>query len=68
MYVVCSANPIGLSGKFMLIFDRWRKDRSELERLKTNDMRTNCKRRYTSGILGKKFDCDTLIFISFISL
>jgi len=36
------------------------------ERLKINEMRTYRKR--TSGILGKKFDCDTLIFVRFIQL
>jgi len=38
------------------------------ERLKTNDMRTYRKRYGTSGILEKKFGCETLIFVSFIRL
>jgi len=37
------------------------------ERLKTNDLRIYRKRFGTSGILGKKFGCDTLIFVSFIT-
>jgi len=38
---------IGLSGKFMPIFGRWRKEGLNIsERLKTNDMRTYRKRWY----------------------
>jgi len=36
------------------------------ERLKTNDM--HIVKDSTSGILGKKFGCDTLIFTSFTPL
>ena len=51
----------------MPIFDRWRKDKSEYIRMKTNDMRTY-RKDGTSSTLGKKFGCDTLIFVSFIYL
>jgi len=49
------------------IFDGVRTDLNILERLKTNDIRTY-RKDGISGILGKKFGCDTLIFVSFIRL
>ena len=49
------AQSIGLSGKFVLIFGRWRKNSSQYisEQLKTNDMRTYRKKRYFRHIWKK---------------
>ena len=59
-----SGNGLGCSYRFLV--NGIRTGLNISEQLKTNDI--HIVKDGTSGILGKKFGCDTLIFVSFIRL